>query len=295
MIRRFKVENVPEKKPMGKLILGCVFILTLIGVVIYNLGIINVESAADEVSYVEAVADLSPQDEIEAIEPEPIEIEEPEPAEPEADSAEPIEEISQSETIAEPAYRPMTVERQDNSYGPEIGRITIDSVGLDLEIIQGAGSNDQSAFARLFYAVADKIDAELGVDNFVLASHSISTDVNAGFSPILVYQDGSFNPHRALDIDQLLLQVGDLITIFLDSTQRYYIFEVALIEGDVSPSFYRLVELLADIEGRPQLTLYSCSAVDDNPDGRIVVQAEFISASSADYIQIEFMYPRYIR
>ena len=266
------VKNVLTKKKRSLILPISIFLflLVIIGVVGYSFG--NSDTSNDppiEETYLVTATNLPIPDKIEETEPGQAEIEE--------EAEEIIEEVDEPEVALESETRPMTEERQDNSYGPEIGQIIIESVGLELVILQGAGSSQQSSFQRLFYAVADKVDAELGTDNFILASHSVSTNVNAGFSPLLLYQDGSFNPYRDLDVDQLELQIGDSITIFLEDTQRYYIFEVSIIEGDVSPEFSRLVDLLADIEDRPQLTLYSCSAVDGDPDGRIVVQAEFIS------------------
>jgi|GEM_PF-5287958 len=265
MVKKSKPNHqlVPKKR-LSVLVLTSLFVLVLTGAVVYSLGTLNINEHSPTKPHVAAMIHLPPLEE--------IEITEPVTEEPTA-----LLWLFEPEIIYNPVVRPMTTARQDNSYGPEIGRIMIESVNMDLAMIQGAGSNQQSVFQRLFYAVADKVDAELGADNFILASHSVSGNVNAGFSPLLVYQDGSFNPYRNLDVDQLVLQIGDLITIFLEETQRYYTFEISLIEGDGVPGFPRLLELLADIEGRPQLTLYSCSAVGGNPDGRIVVQADLIS------------------
>lgn len=187
---------------------------------------------------------------------------------------------SQSSVSQLSETRPMTVARQDNDDGyTELGRIMIDKVSIDLIIIKGAGSTETSAYDKLFYACTDKLDQVIGVDNYILASHS-SNQPQIGFSRLLTYKDGSLNPDRALDLSQLLLEVGDMMTVYQNSDQAYYTFKITDISGDDTPNHDRVTEKLADIEGRPQLTLYACSKVGAYDDGRLIVQADFVSRST---------------
>lgn len=185
------------------------------------------------------------------------------------------------EPTVEPVVRPMTVERQDFDDGyTELGTIAINKVGIDLTIIKGAGSTEQSSYDKLFYACTDKVDAVLGQDNFVLASHSSQNDAKIGFSSLLLYKDGTLDSHRSLDISQLQLKIDDLITIYQNSDEKYYTFKISSIDGDESLDHQLVTDKMADIEGKPQLTLYACAAVGNNSDGRIVVQADFVSSTS---------------
>jgi sortase (surface protein transpeptidase) len=177
-----------------------------------------------------------------------------------------------------PVIRPMTADRQDNDDAyTELGRVIIGKVGLDLKIIKGAGSTEESSFSKLFYACTDKLDQRLGVDNFVLLAHSSSLNRTDGFSQLLDYEDGSNNPLRSLDVSQLVLKIGDLVTVYQASDDKYYTFKIVSIDGDESVNHQLVTDKMADIEGKPQLTLYACSKVGENDDGRIVIQADFVS------------------
>ena len=205
----------------------------------------------------------------------------------ESSSSEAFESSRYSEEVQEESViRPMTVERQDNddSY-TKLGRVIINKEGIniDLEIIKGAGSNEQSTYDKLFYACTDKMDQILGKDNFILATHSSSIDEGVGFTKILRYDsDGLSDPKRGLDVSQLTLKEGDLITIYQNSDQKYYTFSIIFIQGDDTENHSVLTEKMADTGGKPQLTLYACTKVGNNEDGRIIVQADLISISSTN-------------
>ncbi len=70
------------------------------------------------------------------------------------------------------------------------------------------------------------------------------------------------------------------MTVYQSSDQTYYTFKVSLIQGDDTVDHSVTTDLLADIEGKPQLTLYACVKVGDNEDGRLIVQADFVSSSN---------------
>ena len=156
-----------------------------------------------------------------------------------------------SEPAAPPLVRPMTVDRQDNDDGhTELGRIIINQVGIDLPIIKGAGSTEASSYDKLFEACTDKRDQVLGVDNYILASHS-SDNPQVGFSGLLQYQDHSLNHHRPLEISHLTLKMGDLITVYQHADQRYYTFKISSIDGDESADHRLVTDKMADSVGKP--------------------------------------------
>lgn len=173
----------------------------------------------------------------------------------------------------------MTIERKDfNDDYVELGQIIINKIEFELTIIKGVGTNDESAYNKLFYACTEKRDAVLGVDNYVLSSHS-DPNPSIGFGGLFLYEDKTLNPYRSLDVSQLVLKIGDVITIYQNSDGKYYTFKIVSIDSDESEDHQLTIDKMADIEGKPQLTLYACSAVGNNSDGRLVVQADFISST----------------
>lgn len=186
---------------------------------------------------------------------------------------------TETEPPAPSVITPMTEERfdRDDNYTKQ-GKIIINKVGLELEIVKGLGSTDDIAYDKLFYACTNKLDQVLGQNNYVLSAHSSSINPLEAFSPILNYEDGSNNPHRPLDVSKLALKVNDLVTVYQNSNQTYYTFKITSIRGFDDISSQEAWDVFADTEGKPQLTLYACSAVGNNDDGRIVVQADFVSS-----------------
>lgn len=170
---------------------------------------------------------------------------------------------------------PMTAENLDfDECLDQVGQIKVEKVGLSLPIVKGRGKEDGTGFDKAIYACTNKKNQVLGVNNYVLSAHSDYQSATRCFSPLLVYEDGSFDLTRECQIEQLKLKVGD--TIDIDQDQIRYTFKISSMVIDEGQSnFLKTYQAMADVIGQPQVTLYTC--VDIAGEKRLVIQANNMS------------------
>lgn len=160
----------------------------------------------------------------------------------------------------------------------KIGQVIVEKVGLDLPIVKGRGREDGSGFDKAIYACTNKTTQVLGVNNYVLSAHSLYDDAAVYFSPLLVYEDGSFDLTQPIHIEQLKLKIGDEIKVVQYTNQTSYRFKISkLFIDEGQGNFLGTYQAMSDIIGQPQVTLYTCSDV--TGEKRLVIQGDFVDSS----------------
>ena len=162
-----------------------------------------------------------------------------------------------------------------DSTNPEdiLGTLEVPKVGINMPIFDGIGSTTSSPngdYNRLFNAVTVRAYQELGVSNFVIASHTYNVKGSVShskdwFTPLLTDESGVVTDK----ISDLKLKKGDEIFITENSTGWKYTFRVSKIsfgeKGNSENIVYKDVNydnLSAHI-GEPMITLQGCSGEND--------------------------------
>ena len=162
-----------------------------------------------------------------------------------------------------------------DSTNPEdiLGTLEVPKVGINMPIFDGIGSTTSSPngdYNRLFNAVTVRAYQELGVSNFVIASHTYNVKGSVShskdwFTPLLTNESGVVTDK----ISDLKLKKGDEIFITENSTGWKYTFRVSKIsfgeKGNSENIVYKDVNydnLSAHI-GEPMITLQGCSGEND--------------------------------
>ena len=163
----------------------------------------------------------------------------------------------------------------EDSTNPEdiLGTLEVPKVGINMSIFDGIGSTASSPngdYNRLFNAVTVRAYQELGVSNFVIASHTYNVKGSVShskdwFTPLLTDESGVVTDK----ISDLKLKKGDEIFITENSTGWKYTFRVSKIsfgeKGNSENIVYKDVNydnLSAHI-GEPMITLQGCSGEND--------------------------------
>ncbi|GAX47838.1 sortase domain-containing protein [Pseudolactococcus reticulitermitis] len=160
-----------------------------------------------------------------------------------------------------------------------IGQVIVDKVGMTLPIVKGRGKEDGTGFDKAIYACTNKKNQILGLNNYVLSAHSNHLSATDYFSPLLVYDDDSFDLTRSIEPDKLKLKMGDEIMIDQYSDQMRYRFKISnILMDDGQGNFLATYQAMGDKSGQAELTLYTCSDVVG--EKRLVIQANFVAKQS---------------
>lgn len=191
-----------------------------------------------------------------------------------------IQSISEKTDVTQNQTIPMQADNLDFDESLEqIGLVKVEKVSLSLPIVKGRGKEDGTDFDKAIYACTNKKNQILGVTNYVLSAHSDYQSATRYFSPLLLFEDGSFDLTRETQLADLKLKVGDIIEIEDNQDKMRYTFKIStLFIDDGQGNFLKTYQAMSDVVGQPQVTLYTC--VDVAGDRRLVVQGDYVSKTS---------------